>query len=359
MAPFRQQIRFAPASNGLRIAYAESGEGVPLVRTSHWMTHVDWDWQTPVWGPLIRGLSARHHLYRYDALGSGLSDPDPDPGAIDLESMVADLEKVVDSAGLPRFALLGASQGGATAIAYAARHPERVTRLVLLDAFSRGALVRQPGPQALEMVDAMAKLVRAGWGQDNPAFRQMFTTQFFPDSTREQQDAFNELQRLSCTAERAEGLVRASAAIDASPSLAHIACPTLVIHCRGDARVPFEEGRFIASAIGGARFEPLDSRNHVPLKGEPAFEEALRLVNDFVAQDAGVGTQAFPNLSGREREIVELLARGFDNAQIGAHLGVAEKTVRNNVSAVFTKLGTENRSQAIVLAREAGFGRAG
>jgi pimeloyl-ACP methyl ester carboxylesterase/DNA-binding CsgD family transcriptional regulator len=353
MATFRQQIRFA-SSRGVRIAYAESGEGIPFVRAGHWMTHLDWDWQTPVWGPLIRGLAARHHLYRYDSRGCGLSDGDVP--AIDLDTAVADLEAVVDTAKLDRFVLFGASQGGAAAIAYAAQHPDRVSRLVLLAPFARGALVRNPGPQQAEMIDAMAKLVRAGWGQDNPAFRQMFTSQFFPAATKEQQDAFNELQRLSCTPEHAEQLVRGYAAIDASSFLADVRCPALVLHCRGDARVPFEEGRWVASSIAGARFEPLDSRNHCPLEGEPAFDQAMTLIHDFALQEAGGGA-AFPELSPREREIVELIARGLDNAQIGAHLGLAEKTVRNNVSAVFGKLGTESRAQAIVRAREAGFGR--
>lgn len=358
MTAFRQQIRFASTADGVKLAYAESGQGMPLVRAGHWMTHLDWDWQTAVWGPLIQALASRYRLYRYDSRGCGLSDRDVP--AVGLEPLVMDLEAVADAAKLERFALFGASQGGAAAIAYAARHPERVSRLVLLDAFSRGSLVRQPGPAQREMVDAMARLVLAGWGQDNAAFRQMFTSQFFPGATREQADAFNELQRLSCAPAHAERLVRANAAMDASSSLAGVRCPTLVLHCRGDARVPFEEGRFIASGIANARFEPLDSMNHTPLLGEPAFGQALELIEEFLAAESGAASgHAFPALSGREREVVELLARGLDNSQIAAHLGLAEKTVRNNVSAVFEKLGAENRAQAIVRARDAGFGHGG
>lgn len=358
MTSFRQQIRFASTVDGVKLAYAESGQGMPLVRAGHWMTHLDWDWQTPVWGPLIQALASRYRLYRYDSRGCGLSDRDVP--AIGLEPLVMDLEAVVDAARLDRFALIGASQGGAAAIAYAARHPDRVSRLVLLDAFSRGSLVRQSGPAQREMVDAMARLVLAGWGQDNAAFRQMFTSQFFPGATREQADAFNEMQRLSCAPAHAERLVRANAAIDASSSLAGVRCPTLVLHCLGDARVPFEEGRFIASGIADARFEPLDSMNHTPLLGEPAFDRALELINEFLAAESGAAVgDAFPALTTREREVVELLARGLDNSQIAAHLGLAEKTVRNNISAVFEKLGAENRAQAIVRARDAGFGHAG
>lgn len=357
MNAFRQHIRFATTADGVKIAFADSGKGLPLLRAGHWMTHLEWDWQMPVWGPLIVALSSRYHLYRYDSRGCGLSDREV--ATLGIETLVADLEAVADNAQLESFALFGVSQGGAAAIAYAARHPERVSRLVLMDAFSRGLLVRQPGAAQEDMIDAMARLVRAGWGQDNAAFRQMFTTQFFPDATREQADAFNEMQRLSCTPEHAERLVRANAMIDASSCLAQVRCPTLVMHCRGDSRVPFEEGRFIASAIAGARFEPLESRNHTPLPGEPAFDAALALMQEFLVESPGAapGT-AFPSLTSREREVVELLARGLDNSQIGAHLGLAEKTVRNNISAVFEKLGAENRAQAIVRAREAGFGHA-
>ena len=358
MTNFRQEIRFASTSDGQKIAYASSGRGFPLVRAGHWMTHLEWDWQTPVWGPWLESLSARHHLYRYDTRGCGLSDCEMD--SITLNDMLLDLEAVVDAAGLEQFALLGSSQGGAVSIVYAARHPERVSHLVLCDAFARGALVRDRGTDQREMIDAMCRLVLGGWGQDNAAFRQLFTSQFFPDASREQADAFNEMQRLSCTPQYAAMLLRAMARLDATDSLANVHCPTLVLHCRGDARVPFEEGRMLATAIAGARFEPLDSSNHVPLHGEPAFDHLLELIHGFLpVSSTGAAVNGFGGLTSREREVVELLARGLDNAQIGAHLGLAEKTVRNNVSAVFGKLGAETRAQAIVRAREAGFGQAG
>lgn len=355
MAGFRQQIRFATTSDGIKIAMASSGRGYPLVRAAHWMTHLEWDWQTPVWAPWLEALSSRCELHRYDARGCGLSDRQP--GSVTLDGMVADLEAVVEAAGLDRFALLGASQGGAVSIAYTARHPDRVSHLVLLDAFARGLLVRQNDPAVRDTVDAMGRLMLSGWGQGNAAFRQMFTTQFFPTATREQADAFNDMQRLSCAPDIARQLMLAFAGLDASSSLAAIRCPALVLHCRGDARVPFEEGRRVAAGIEGARFEPLDSMNHVPLAGEPAFEQALGLIFDFLPAGADA-SGAFAALSRRERDMVELIARGLDNAQIAAHLGLAEKTVRNNVSLVFEKLGAENRAQAIVRAREAGFGRA-
>lgn len=358
MPRFRQEIRFATTTDGVKIAFASSGKGYPLVRAGHWMTHLEWDWQTPVWGPWLDALSARYHLYRYDSRGCGLSDRQID--RVGLDQHVADLEAVVDAAGLEKFALLGVSLGGAISATYAARHPERVSHIVMLDAASRGPLVRQPGEAQQETVKAMAQLVLTGWGQDNAAFRQMFTTQFFPNATRQQADSFNDLQRLSCTPQHAYRMIMANATLDATPSLREVRCPTLVMHAVGDARVPFEEGRFNAATIPNARFEPLESMNHVPLFGEPAFDEALALIIGFLPTlpDARAGS-AFAGLTVREREVVELLSRGLDNAQIGAHLGLAEKTVRNNISVVFEKLGAENRAQAIVRAREAGFGRQG
>jgi pimeloyl-ACP methyl ester carboxylesterase/DNA-binding CsgD family transcriptional regulator len=354
MSRFRQEIRFATTTDGVKIAFASSGKGYPLVRAGHWMTHLEWDWQTPVWRPWLEALSERHQLFRYDTRGCGLSDRGV---AVGLDQHVKDLEAVVDAAGLERFALLGMSQGGSISVTYAARHPERVSHIVMLDAASRGPLVRQPGESQRETVMAMAQLVRTGWGQDNAAFRQMFTSQFFPNASREQADAFNDLQRLSCTAEDAYRMLMAYSNLDATAALREVRCPTLVMHCIGDVRVPFEEGRFNASSIPGARFEALDSMNHVPLSGEPAFEEALALINGFLPATPEVsGGSAFATLTAREREVVELLSRGLDNAQIGAHLGLAEKTVRNNISNVFEKLGAENRAQAIVRAREAGFG---
>lgn len=353
MTAFRQEIRFAQGAGGEKLAFAVSGRGGPLVRAAHWMTHLEWDWQTPVWGPWITRLSQRHQLVRYDSRGCGLSDRSAVPACLD--DFVADLETIVDAAGLATFSLLALSQGGAVAIAYAARHPERVSHLVLLDAFARGQQVRDPS--MAEMVEAAARLAQGGWGQDNAAFRQMFTTQFFPRATPAQADAFNDMQRQSCSPAHAAQLIRVLAALDASWALEHVRCPTLVLHCRGDARVPFEEGRFVAAGIRGARLEPLDSANHVPLEGEPAFERAVALMEEFLPGPPAPADGPFSSLSVRERDMVELLARGLDNAQIGAHLGLAEKTVRNNVSALFTKLGTENRAQAIVRAREAGFGQ--
>lgn len=352
-APRQPQIQFARSSDETRIAYAVTGDGPPLVRASHWLGNLDFDWQTPVWGPWIGALSERYRLLRYDSRGCGLSDREVE--AITIDGLVADLECVVDKAGIERFALLGMSQGGAVSIVYAARHPERVSHLLLCGAFARGALRRNPSPQQIEATEAMIKLVEFGWGQSNPAFLQMFTSQFFPQATLAQAHSFNEIQRHAASPRVAARLIRAFAELDVSAELARVQAPTLVFHSRGDNRVPFEEGRFVATSIAGARFEPLDSNSHVPLPGEPAFERVLDDMAAFVPPSK-TADAPFADLTRREREVLEQVARGFDNAQIAARLGLAEKTVRNYITAIFDKMAVENRSQAIVAARVAGLG---
>ncbi|HTQ42090.1 MAG TPA: alpha/beta fold hydrolase [Polyangiaceae bacterium] len=351
MPPFAQDIRFTHSADGTRLAYAVHGKGYPLVRAAHWLTNIDRDWRTPVWRPWFDALGARYRFHRYDSRGCGLSDRDATDASLDV--LVADLEAVVDAAKLDRFALLGISQGGAVSMAYAVKHPDRVSHLVLLGAFARGPLRRNPTAAELESQQAQIKLIEVGWGQGNPAFLQLFTNQIFPNANPEQVRSFNELQRMSCTPHHAAKLVASFSDIDASPCLAQVACPTLVLHTRGDICAPFDEGLFIASGIPGARLVPLETRSHVPTPGEPSFDRVIEEIEAFVGS-AREGQEAFPNLTPRERQILEHIARGLDNAQIAAHLDLSEKTVRNHITGVFGKLGVENRAQAIVRAREAG-----
>ena len=348
---FSQDVRFTRSADGTRLAYAVHGHGYPLVRAAHWLTNIDLDWQTPMWRPWFDALGERYHVHRYDSRGCGLSDRAATDASLDV--LVSDLEAVVDAAGLERFALLGISQGGAVSIAYSVRHPERVTHLILLGAFARGPLRRNPTSDELESFRAQVKLIETGWGQNDPVFLQLFTSQFFPNATPEQARSFNDLQRMSCPPQHAAHLVSTFSDIDASPYLAEVAVPTLVLHTRGDMCAPFDEGLFIASSIPGARLVPLETRSHVPTPGEPSFERVVEEIEAFTgAHDAGAA--AFPTLTRRERQILAHIARGLDNAQIAAHLELSEKTVRNNITAIFDKIGVENRSQAIVQAREAG-----
>jgi pimeloyl-ACP methyl ester carboxylesterase/DNA-binding CsgD family transcriptional regulator len=352
MGAFKQDVRFARSADGTRLAYAVHGDGYPLVRAAHWLTNIDLDWQTPVWRPWFDALGARYRFHRYDSRGCGLSDREATDASLD--SLVADLEAVVDAAQLERFALLGISQGGAVSMAYAVRHPERVSHLVLLGAFARGPLKRNPVPEELERLHAEIKLIELGWGKDTPAFRQLFTTQMFPGASAEQANSWNDLQRMSCTPPHAARIVQSFSAIDASPVLAQVSCPTLVLHTRGDMCAPFDEGLFIASSIPGARMVPLETKSHVPMAGEPSFDRVIEEIEEFVI--GSDGNAPFPDLTRRERQILEHIARGHDNAQIAAHLELAEKTVRNHITRIFEKIGVENRSQAIVMAREAGLG---
>jgi pimeloyl-ACP methyl ester carboxylesterase/DNA-binding winged helix-turn-helix (wHTH) protein len=281
---FQQDIRFATSIDGIRIAYAASGGGPTLVRAAHWMTHLEWDWQSAVYGPTIQGLSRRYRLVRYDGRGCGLSDRGVAIGTLD--DAVHDLEAVADAAGLGRFALMGRSQGGAIAIRYAAKHPERVSRLIIVGGFARGALKRGAASTSFEEVVGTMNLLQRGWGRDNAAFRQLITSVMFPRASAEQVASFNYMQSVAASPEDAATLHRMMAEYDASADLPHVQCPTLVLHSPHDNVAPFEEGRLIAATIPGARFEPFESLNHAPLPGEPAFLHVMRMIDEFIEAGA-------------------------------------------------------------------------
>lgn len=354
-----QQIRFTSSADGVRLAYAATGTGAPLlIKAATWLSHLEADWGSPVWRHMLQAFTERGTLVRYDERGCGWSDwvvPE-----LSFESWVRDLEAVVDALGRPgRFALLGISQGAAVAIAYAARHPEQVSHLVLHGGYARGRLVRSDTPQQREEAEMMCRLAELGWGKQDPSFRQFFTTQFIPGGTPEQHQWFNEMERLSTSPQNAAQFMRAFNTIDVVELLPQVRCPTLVLHCRQDVRVPFEEGKLIAKGIPGALFVPIDSGNHLLLEDEPGWRQWQAAVKAFLPAAAEIDAQgAFAGLSPRQREMLELVAQGRDNAQIAATLGLSEKTVRNQVSAIFDKLGVDNRARAIVFARESGFGQA-
>lgn len=352
-----QTVRFCNTKDALRLAYATLGQGPALVRASHFLTHLEFDLSSPVWRPWLDEFSSYRSLLRYDGRGCGLSDRSDSP--LTLDTWVADLEAVADAAGLERFALLGCSQGCAVSIAYAVRHPERVSCLVLLGGYARGQLHRDATPAQMRQFKLLIDLIEVGWGGDNPAFRQVYTSLFLPEGSPEQVRWFNELERMSCSPSHAARTMAAFADINVTELAAQVRCPTLVLHARGDARVPFEEGRLLAGLIPGAQFVPLDSCNHVLLGQEPAFAVAFGQIRAFLEQHHPAGSQAIAGLTPRERACLELLAQGLDNLQIAARLDLAEKTVRNKVSALFDKLGVATRSEAIVRAREAGYGVAG
>jgi len=275
----RQEIRFCTANDGVRIAYATVGSGPPLAKAANWLSHLEYDWQSPIWQHLMRLLSENHTLVRYDARCNGLSDADA--ADVSFEAFVTDLEAVVDASGIDRFPLVGISQGCSVAIAYAVRHPDRVTSLILHGGYARGWNKRGSKEDRIAR-EAMLTLVRIGWGRPNPAFRQIFTTLFFPDGTQEQFDWFNELQRICTTAANAVRLLRATSEIDVMELLPQVRVPTLVTHCKGEQAVPFDEGRLLATAIPGARFVQLESRNHLVLEQEPAWTRFATEVRAFL-----------------------------------------------------------------------------
>lgn len=276
-----QRIAFTTAADGIRIAYATSGEGPPLVKAANWLNHLEFDWRSPVWHHVMRELSTGRTLIRYDERGNGLSEWDVDD--LSFEAFVADLEAVVDAIGLERFPLLGISQGCAVGVAYAVRHPERVTRMVLHGGYARGWRLREGEMSGWR--EGMVEMIRSGWGRDVPGFRQIFASIYIPDATPEQTRWWTDLQRVTASPENAARLLETLGVIDVVDLLPQVSVPTLVTHCRGDAGVPFSAGKVLAERIPGARFLPLESDNHLILAHEPAWPIWRSAVRGFLAAE--------------------------------------------------------------------------
>ncbi|HSJ07642.1 MAG TPA: alpha/beta fold hydrolase [Longimicrobiales bacterium] len=276
----RQQIRFCVAPDGVRLAYATSGTGPALVKPANWLTHLEHDWDSPVWRHWLEALSGSHTLVRYDERGNGLSDRDVDD--LSFDAWVSDLETVVDAAGLDRFPLLGMSQGCAVAVAYAARYPARVTGLVLYGGFAVGRLQRARSPEERAEAEMVIRLMPHGWARDNPAFRQFFASVFLPEGTPEQMRWFSDLQRVTTSPDNAVRLRTTAGNIDVRDDARRVRAPTLVLHATGDAAVPFDEGRRLAALIPGARFVPLEGRNHILLASEPAWQRFVEETTGFL-----------------------------------------------------------------------------
>ncbi|HEX8624968.1 MAG TPA: alpha/beta fold hydrolase [Allosphingosinicella sp.] len=275
----RQIVRYAKARDGTRLAWSSVGAGFPLVKTANWLNHLEFDWASPVWRHWLRELTRENRLIRYDERGNGLSDWD----AADLtfESFVDDLETVIETAGLDRFDLLGISQGAPVAIAYSLRHPGRIRRMVLLGGYARGWTLRLEGDD-LARREAMVTLTQTGWGSDNPAYRQMFTSLYIPGGTPEQLGWWNELQKVTTTPANAVRLQRVLATIDVTRLLSQVTVPTLVAHARNDHVIGFEAGKELAAGIPGSLFVELDSANHILLEHETAWQHFLNAMRRFL-----------------------------------------------------------------------------
>jgi pimeloyl-ACP methyl ester carboxylesterase/DNA-binding CsgD family transcriptional regulator len=351
-----QEIRFCTAPDGVQIAYSVTGSGPPLVKAPNWMTHLEFEMSSPVWSHWWEELAKHHTLVRFDQRGSGLSERNVPEQSFD--TWVSDLGVVVDHVGLDQFALMGISQGGAIAATYIVQNPARVTRLVLYGAYGRGPAKRGGIPEEIE---ALRILTMAGWGRDDPAYRLLFTSRFMPGATIEQMRWFNDLLRISTSGENAAKVMAETANIDVLPILGDIDVPTLVLHTRDDAQVPFEQGRQFAAMIRGSRFVPLDGSNHLILAFEPGWATAINEVQAFL-KAGGTGAEApattthadaapLPaGLTPREGEVLKLIASGQSNRDISDGLFITTNTVANHVKNILSKTNSANRTEAAAFA---------
>ncbi|CAN5210049.1 hypothetical protein BH11ACT3_BH11ACT3_08960 [soil metagenome] len=352
-----QEIRFARAPDGVRIAYAIHGEGPPLLVSTCWLSHLQHDWESPVWRHFLADLGRFATVIRFDERGHGLSDWNVQD--FSLEARIGDLEAVADAAGFDRFALMGMAQGGPVSIEYTARHPDRVTRLLFHGSFV--ARMRNASAEDVELTEVYASMIRVGWARPESSFRRVFTTQMIPDATEEQMQWIDDLQKVSVSATTAATAYRERLKSDATLAVAHIDVPTLVLHSRGDAMVPFERGVELASSIAGARLVALESQNHIVLEDEPAWPVFLDEVEAFLAPDreargadgrgvassglaGGASVPGTEVLSARELEVLGLAARGHDNDEIATILSLSGRTVERHLQNIYTKLELRGRS---------------
>ncbi|MET0693523.1 MAG: alpha/beta fold hydrolase [Propionibacteriaceae bacterium] len=340
-----QDIRFARSADGVGIAYAVHGSGPPLLIDACWLSHLQFDWQSPVWRHYLVELGQIATVIRYDERGHGLSDREVADHS--LEARVSDLEAVADDAGLDRFALLAMAQGGPVAIEYAARHPERLTRLAFYDSFAGD---HPPDtPEDIELYSMMGSLIKVGWARPTSEFRRVFSSMMIPGGTEEQMSWIDDLQRMAVDADTAL-LARSQRQVsDSTGRLGELDLPTLVLHCRGDQMQPFQRGRERAAGIRGARLVALESNNHIVLADEPAWPVFMREMTAFLAADRPSGSavaaeDVAAKLSPRELDILRLAAAGHDNEAIAAELFLSVRTVERHLQNAYAKLGLQGRT---------------
>jgi pimeloyl-ACP methyl ester carboxylesterase/DNA-binding CsgD family transcriptional regulator len=351
----QQEIRYCVAPDGVRLAWAKHGSGRPIVKAGNWLTHVEFDWESPIWRHWLEGLGQGHTFVRYDERGCGLSDREPTE--LSLDRFVMDLETVIDAAGVDRFVLLGISQGAATAIAYTVRHPERVERLVLYGGYSRGRLHRDEGER--QRHEALVTAIRTGWADPDPAFRHLFSMLFLPEGNPEQMAWYDELQRRTATPETAVRLYQARASVDVRELVPRVSARALVAHARDDRVVPFEEGRILASLLPRARMLPLESSNHILLPDEPAWRQFVAEFHSFLDEPVVPAAPEFPAFSNRELDVLEWVASGLNNEEIATRLYISVRTVERHLSNIYVKFGVSGKAaRAAAAARYARRGEA-
>jgi len=351
----QQSIRYLKTRDNVELAWAAMGKGPPLLKAANWLTHLQYDLESSVWRHWTEFFSQHFRFIRYDERGCGMTQWNvPD---VSMPRWIDDLEEVAQVA-VPDgpMTLFGISQGAAACIGYAVRHPERVSHLILYGGYATG-WARRGDAEGLRRYQAIVELINLGWGSDNAAFRQVFTSRFAPGASAEQLEWFNELCRRTTTPQIATHLMLARSEVDVRDLLSQVKAPTLVIHADGDEVTPLAAGRELAAGIPTAEFVQLESRNHVLLAHEPAWVRFKEVVMEFVGRSAQVEQSGgvFAALSDRERDVVTGLVAGHSNLEIAARLNISDKTVRNMLTRIFEKLEVRSRAQAIVLAREQGF----
>jgi len=346
-----QEIRFCKSSDGVDLAMALYGAGPALVKAATWLTHVELDHNSPFDRALINEFAPRFRYVTYDARGCGLSQRRVDE--ISLDAWVRDLEAVVDALELNTFPLLGISQGAAIAVAYAARHPDRVSQLILFGGFATSYLsAKRADPKVLEEAETLLKIVELGWGSAQPAFRQVFVSKFMPDATAEQRHGFDELQKATASPEMAVRYLRAMFSVNVRELAAQVRCPTLALHVKGDQMVQFEQGRRLAALIPGARFVPLEGTNHVPFEDEPAWAGFLQQLRAFLGTDAPPAADVA--LTPRQLEVLRRVAFGQTDKQIARELDLSPRTVEMHVAGAMKALGGKTRAEAVRTAAQRG-----
>jgi len=349
----QQTIRYMTTRDRVRLAWASSGSGPSMVKASNWLTHLEYDWESPVLSHWVRFLSRHFSLIRYDERGCGLTQRAVD--SVSIDHWIDDLEDVIEVARPQRpFILIGISQGACACVEYAARYPERLSHLILYGGYVRGWTLHN-NPEHVREGRAMVELTELGWGRPNPIYRRLLTKRFLPEGTEEQMCWFDELCTRSVSPEMAARLLQSRGEADISSLLPRVRVPTLVLHASGDQIAGLSQGQRLAEGIPGAQFVMLDSPNHIMLEHEPAWQRFCEAVLDFTGVRSQAEDAVFRSLSEREREILEKLVSGMTNAEIGRLLFISDKTVRNQLTRIYEKLGVANRSQAIVFAMDHGF----
>lgn len=355
--PLDQRIAFTRSRDGASISYALSGDGPPLVRAGTWLTHIQHDWDSPVHRHWLRFMSERHTLVRYDPRGCGLSQRDIT--SLTFTDWVDDLEAVVDKLGLEKFPLIGMSQGAAVSVAYALRHPERISHLILYAPLIRGW--QRVSSAHAEQWRNIEKLVASDWGEKSLAFPAMFAHMFIPQGTTEQILWYTDIQRKTADKQMAVMIMKVLGELDLWSNLKDINVPTLVIQVAGDRCIPSERVKETAMLIPACEFASIDSNNHILLEDEPGWEQFKSIFRRCIPCPASTVAGSSPRdhrvleeLSKRERQILSELAKGHSNQEIANTLFISEKTVRNHITNIFAKLGVSTRSQAIVLGKDLG-----